>query len=401
LAYQGPLNNKNKVRIDIPDLYQSVSEEVWIDLEQYLFTGFLTSPASILDKSFVFKSLNHIEIDYISYLRPSRKNAIELQTIFNASFIAHSVFIVDGENTLHNRPDHIGKLIKIFKHLSQDVQSKIINTLRILNEKTARLYPLTEVYVHENRSRYKWLQFKNTPIHSPLATGVAGTNELGMNYVQQTWTVLNRLLDERDIIDREWTNAKFVGSCFAGKGMKSIDDRDQARRETERTEREDRKMEVLYNYLNFNKSKYSKKPIQITLPDGRQADVVEKFKMGSISELSDQLSSALSGEKDHHDIVVENKMSQINKVQKIIESERYNIYRGSVLNDDSFKTTSIPLHGSSRILGGKKEAEDQIKRMQDMQFKFLKNKHEKIPPDLENLNEENKIESDMENEDGG
>ncbi|HED36967.1 MAG TPA: hypothetical protein ENI76_01775, partial [Ignavibacteria bacterium] len=88
----GLLRSKDRVQIDIPDLYKSVSEEVWVDLEQYLFTGFLTSSASILGKSFVFKSLNHVEIDYISYLRPSKKSAIELQAAFSASFIAHSVF---------------------------------------------------------------------------------------------------------------------------------------------------------------------------------------------------------------------------------------------------------------------------------------------------------------------
>ena len=185
--------------------------------------------------------------------------------------------------------------------------------------------------------------------------------------------------------------------------MKSVDDRDQARNEQERTEREDKKMEVLYDYLNFNKSRHDKKQNSIILPDGRKADVIEKFKMESINELSDQLSSAISGEKDYHDLVIENKMSQLNKIQKTIESERYDIYKGSNLNSDLFKSTSVPLHGSSRILGGKEEVEAQIKRMKEIQTRFLKSKHKDSPPDLENeenFNEEIKSGSNSEMKDG-
>lgn len=372
-----------RVRITVPDYYKSVSDEVWVDLEQYLFTGFLTSPAEVLGKTFVFKSLNHVEVGALSYLRPAGGSAMELQSSFRSSFIAHSVFIVDGENALYRRPAHIRKLVRLFSKLSSDVQAKIVETLRILNEKAARLHPLTEVYVHENRSRYKWLQLASIPVHSPLATGIAGTDELGMNYCQQTWTALNRLLDERETVEREWTNAKFVGSCFAGKGVRAIDERDRSRRERERVEREDRKMEVLYMYLNRQGPGDTNKPATVTLPDGRLASVTKKFQADSVEELADQLSAALSGEKDHHDLVVERRMSQIRKVRDRMESERYAMYRGSTLKDGSFDSTSVPLHGPSRVLGGRAEADAQLRRMKAVRDAFLAEQARKVPADLE------------------
>lgn len=379
-----PEQRPKKIRITVPDYYKSVSDEVWVELEQYLFTGFLTSPASVLGKSFVFKSLNHLEMSVISHLRPSGKDAMELQASFRAAFIAHSVFMIDGENTLYRRPSHIGRLVRVLRKLSTDVQQKILGTLRLLNEKAGRLHPLTEAYVHENRSRYKWLQLREIPVHSPLATGLAGTDELGMNYSQQTWTVLNRLLDEREVIDREWANAKFVGSCFAGKGVRAIDERDRSRREKERVDREERKMELLYAYLNRGRVGDPEKPAYVTLPDGRQASVTKKFQADSVEELADQLSAALSGEKDHHDLVIENRMAQIRNVRERMDRERSAMYRGSSLRETGeFRSTSTPLYGPSRVLGGKAEAQAHLDRMRRSRNDFLAAQSRQVPPDLE------------------
>jgi len=394
LQSPGPGDSKDKpgrVRIKVPEYYKSVSEEVWVDLEQYLFSGFLTSPAYILGKSFVFKSLNHVELGMLSHLRPANGSAIELQTSFRSTFIAYSVFIVDGENVLYKRPAHIRRLIRTFSRLPQDIQAKLVETLQILNEKAYRLHPLTEVYVHENRSRYKWLQLSSIPVHSPLATGIAGTDELGMNYCQQTWTALNRLLDEKDTVEREWTNAKFIGSCFAGKGIRAIDERDRSRRERDRVDREEKKMEVLYGYLNRNGPEDEKKPATVSLPDGRLATVTNKFQADSVEELADQLSAALSGEKDHHDSVVEKKISQIRKIRDHMDADRYAMYRGSTLKDGAFASTSVPIHGPSRVLGGRAEAEAQLSRMKEVQNTFLTKQARQIPADLESSDGEPKV----------
>lgn len=377
-----------KIDIKVPEYYKSVSDEVWVDLEKYIFSGFITASADILGKSFVFKTLNHMETSIISYLRPANRDAMELHASYRAAFIAHSVFLLDGENTLYRRPVHIGKLTRILRKLSPDIQLKIMDTLQAINEKAYRLHPLTEVYVHENRSRYKWLQLKGIAIHSPMATGIAGTDEIGMNYCQQTWTVLSRLLEEKDTMDREWSNAKFIGSCFAGKGIRAIDERDRSRREKERSDRDDLKMKVLYTYLNRGKTGEEGKLSHVTLPDGRQAEVTKKFQALSVEELADQLSAALSGEKDHHDLMIERKISQIQNIKKEMEGSNNKMYRGSSLRDNGFDSTSLPLHGSSRILGGRDEAEAHLSRMRKIRDEFLSNHDKQTPQDLENYDEE-------------
>jgi hypothetical protein len=295
--------DNKKIKISIPEQYKrNLDESVWEELEEYLFTGFLTSQAYIAGNSFVFKTLNWYESNFINYLKPAKESAIEQKLHFQASFIAHSIFITEGENVLFDRPNHIRRLINIIKKIPTSFQNEIILNLSYINKKAVRLYPLVEVYVHENKSRLKWLQLKNLPIHSPQSTGISGTEHLGMNLCQSTWVALNRLIDIKDESERDWNNAKFVGSCFA-KGVRSIDQQDKQQKDIERQKLEDLKIEVLYKYLNRIDDDKSM-PKQVSLPDGRTAEVVEEKRAQTVDELAEQLQNALNEEKDHHDIVI-------------------------------------------------------------------------------------------------
>jgi hypothetical protein len=82
-------------------------------------------------------------------------------------------------------------------------QDKIIDNLSSLNRRASKLHPLVEVYSHEPRSRYKWLYLKKTPVHLTSSTGIPGTEGLGMNYCQQTWTAMNEVLDRKEESRRE------------------------------------------------------------------------------------------------------------------------------------------------------------------------------------------------------
>lgn len=365
-APDGP--SSRRVQINIPEQYKVTSDEVWEDLESYLYTGFLTSHAKLMERSFVFKTLNHVEIQGMSYLRPAGGSPSDVQESYKAVFIAHSIFYIDGENVLYERPRFINRLVKTIKKIPSKVQDEIIVQLGALNGKASRLHPLTEVYVHENRSRFKWLQLKGTSVNFASSTGISGTDLLGMNYCQQAWTGLNRLLDQREEMEAEWSNAKFIGSCFNGKGVRTVDERDRARKERERSEREDKKMRVLYRFLNRLPASDDRMPSEVTLPDGRRASVVKSFRADSVDDLADQLSAALSGEKDHHDRIVEARERQNMERRQDIDGLRRLVYsspgvdpQGSV--SGRYASTSLPASGSSRILGGKAEADAYIERM--------------------------------------
>ncbi len=369
----------DRVEIKVPDAYKPVDEEVWVDLEAYLYQGFLTSSAHIVGKTFVFKTINHHELRYLSYLKPMRSSPVEVRDAHRAALIASSVFMVDGENLLTDRHRKIARLSRVIRRMPSALQDSIVQNLAALNEKAARLRPLVEVFVHENRSRYRWMHTSGAPVHSPSNTGVAGTDELGMNYCQQAWTTLNRLLDSREVMERDWVNAKFIGSCFAGKGVRSIDEKDRARAAREKTELEELKMKVLYGYLNRSGAEH--KEAEIFLPDGRKATVVARFRAESAQELADQMSAALSEEKDHHDLVVEQQIAKGRERAAAIDESRQRLYRAPVFSQ------GVPISGSSRVLGGKEEAEALLARMRDLQAQQMAQHARQVRGDAESSDE--------------
>jgi len=204
---------------------------------------------------------------------------------------------------------------------------------------------------------------------------------------------INQLMDVRDQMDREWQHAKFIGSCFNGKGVRPVDERDKARRERERTEREDRKIKVLHTYLN-RQAGASEDDLKdkVQLPDGRTARVEKKFQALSVDELADQLSAALSDEKDHHDLVVDRRLREIGQLRDERAEFGRRIYSKSEA-DSAFHSSSVPISGSSRVLGGKAEAEAQLTRMRQLQAEFLAKRGRQIPGDLQDSDDDSSQES--------
>lgn len=354
-----------RVQIELPETYKKVDESVWEELESYLSIGFLTSASVIVDQSFIFKTLNHNEVRNIRFMRSIRNSMAETKAAFTAAFIAHSIFMVNGNNALHDRAKNINRLVKTVSKIPIRTQDKILENLSHLNARVSWLYPLVEVYAYENRSRFRWYQLGSYPVHDCRATGLSGTEELGMTMCQQTWTSINILIDRREVAEREWTNAKFIGSCLAGKGVRPIEEKDRARLETERVEREEKKIQVLHAYLNRSAGE-DETPQLLTLPDGRKAEVKRKFKAESAEDLRDELSAALSGEKDYHDLVIEQKQREFRERHKQIEASQMKLMYGS-----SESRVGRPGSGSSHILGGKAEAEAYLKRMEELRIKQM------------------------------
>lgn len=351
-----------RVQIRIPD--QKQYDGVWDEVHLHLTQGFLTSSSHVLGHTFVLKTVNEHELRMIDAAKPHRNASMEARTSFRSLFIAYSLFMVDGENVLVDRPRQMRKLVRTVAKLPGPVQDKILDGLASLNQRASRLHPMVEVYAYENRSRFRWLQVVDSPVHSTLSTGIPGTGDLGMNGCQSIWTALNRLIDRREMMERDWQNAKFVGSCFAGKGVRSIDERDRNRSEKERTEREDLKMKVLFRYLNRLPPGSDGEPERmIETPDGRQMKVEKTFRAESAEELADQLSAALSGEKDYHDIIVDAQLQKLAGRAKELEEDHRALFQRS----DQSRGDAGMAGGGTRVMGSRQDADAYLKRMEELQ----------------------------------
>ncbi len=361
----------SKIKIEIPKS-KGPPPDIWEDLESYLFTGFLYSHSIIGEWTYVFKTLNHNEIRLIEFMRPYNKSSEKSRSLFRSSFIAYSIFMINGKNILFDRENHIDKLINVINRIPAKIQNKIVENLSYLNNKSNRLFPLVEIYVHESRSRYKWFQFKNMPINSPSVTGINGSENLGCNYAQLTWSALNRIEDRREEAEKDWSNAKFIGSCFAGKGVRSVDERDKARANTEKQKLEDLKLRVLRDYLNGKGESVPEDMDEIiSLPDGRRAKVVSKKSSESAEELAEELSNSLNGQKDEHDLIVERHMEKMRVRAMEIDDNVRQMHVSPSINDNKDDSRII-------VIGSEKEARDYVNRMTELKLENLRKIQEKI-----------------------
>ncbi len=314
------MSNK-KIVVSLPDSYvnRNSVDDYWDEIELFITRGFLTCKMSIKDLNVVFKTVNHKEISLINDMYFYNENKKM------DAYIAFSIFMMNGVQCLINRDETINRVVDLVGGMDTSVKNEIVSKLSHLNMRSNRLHKLVEFYAYEPRSRYKWLSVKGTRITDENNTGVPGTSRIGMNYCQESWVALSTIIDIKNEVESNWTNAKFVGSCFAGKAIKEVYDRDNANKENEIKEREERKASVLSTYINsiHGVDNATQKRYEM-LPDGRRAEIVSKNVAETAEQLADQLSMALSGEKDEHDRIVEMEIKKIrereNKINERIET---------------------------------------------------------------------------------
>ncbi len=281
------------IHIDVPRAPE-VRPEVYRDVEALLFRGFLTVPANINGVLFVFKSLNQHEFEQLRFLGGGEEHA-EPTAKFWDMFLAYGVFLVDGANILPHRDDALPKLAESFAQFQRAARQKIIRHLSEVNRRASNAITLTEAYAMENYSRFRWGQLQGLDLMRPSVTGIAGTELLGMNWGQLLWRAINYYEDLHQRSEQDWENAKFVGGCFAGKGLNKIHGQDRQRREKDRDEKAARKDKLLRHILL-----------------GEPLAAAPEYKGGvkvqvahTVEDLATQLEHDLRGDKDFHDKVVE------------------------------------------------------------------------------------------------
>ena len=285
-------SDPDAVRINFKE--PDVRPEVYRDVESLLFRGFLIVTADINGVQFVFKSLNNHEFDMLRLIGGVVEGR-EPPSKFWTLFLAQCVFVIDGINVLTDRASVFPRLTELFESLPRNARQRIIRYVSEINRRASNAVLLTEAYAMERISRFKWAQFRELDLTSTSVTGIEGTQSLGLNWAQLLWKALNYYEDLEYNNEREWENAKFVGSCFAGKGLSKVYGQDQRRREKEKEDRAARKDQLLRHVLLGEPldSKEAHKGNTLV----RTAHTVE--------DLASQLEADLKGDKDFHDHVVE------------------------------------------------------------------------------------------------
>lgn len=347
------------VHITVPK-EPEVNPEVWRDVEPLLYRGFLTQEADINGVYFVFKSMNHHEFESLRFRGGFR--AGRASEGFWDIFLSHAVFMVDGINLLTDRETHLEALSTHFRSVSKTSKAKIIRHISEVNRRASVATTLTEAYAMEAISRYRWLQLQGLDLTSVAVTGIYGTDRLGLNWAQQIWRALNLIEDRNDTQEREWENAKFIGSCFAGKGLQKVYAQDTERRRKEKEERITRKDKLLRELLLGEKIEEG-----TTVIPGA---VIKAPK--TVDELATQLEKDLRGEQDWHDQVIrehEDRIRQryqerLDQQKRVAEETDKHFGPKSVVGDETDLKGLSEAEVRDRILHSKQRAAQAAARRQ-------------------------------------
>lgn len=279
-----------------------VNPELYRDMEPLLHQGFLHQAAIIGSTSFVFKSLNHHEFEQVQLsfkMVPGFKGTSRLYSCL----LAYGVWLIDGHNILTSREEMVPELLDFFGDINGAVREQVVRRVSELNRRANQSTYLTEAYAMETSSRIHWNQVRGLDLMSSSLTGIPGTEKLGYNWSQLIWRALNHVEDEKQRMEAEWENAKFVASSMAGKGISKVHAQDRRRRRNEADERRARKDKILRWALLGEEA-------EERTPEGGHMIVAR-----SVEELTNQLENDLRGEKDWHDMVVEAHEKRIHEAQ--------------------------------------------------------------------------------------
>lgn len=307
-------NGDEDFHIEAPKLPE-VNPEIFRDVDPILFKGFVYAPAAINDVPFVFKSLNHHEFEHLGLmggLKDGPQKTIKRNFDF---FLAFGVLMLNGVNVLADRQNWLPQIADMFGEMHEGPRRKIIFHLSEINRRANRAVILSEAYTMETQSRLRWAQFKGLDLVSPSVTGFAGTETLGLNWGQLTWRAINFFEDNKENAEREWENSKFIASSMAGKGMSKVYAQDRRRRQTERDETLARRDRII-RFALLNESQPT---------SGSQGGHVTVAR--TVEELATQLERDLKGEKDWHDMVVDQyeqqaRVSRDRQLQSIQERQQ-------------------------------------------------------------------------------
>jgi hypothetical protein len=308
-----------------------VDSRFYTDVEAMLFRGFLHVSAEINDVTFVLKSLNQHEFSLIRMMQGAKDNA-KSQRLFYARFLAYGVVMIDGENVLPNRENYLHRISEVFEGLPNAGRQRLVRLMGEVNRRATDAVVLTEAFSVEKYARFRWLQYKGLDLCSPTVTGFPGTEKLGLNWAQLAWRAINHADDLREQAEREWDNAKFIGSCMAGKEIQKIYTQDTNRRRREREDRLSMRDRLLRQMV------LGEDPEDQVVRDGQVIHTAR-----TVDQLADQLERSLKGEKDWHDEIVakyedqkrQREMERRESYQKALDSRQNDFNGRSLLGDTS------------------------------------------------------------------
>jgi hypothetical protein len=250
-------------------------------LRELLLKGFLTAPITLGSVPIVLKSLNQQEHDMVDLqsFDPSK------DWTFHAGYVlAYATIFINHVNVLPVRNEVIVELAETYQGLPKPILSKLLAILNHMGKQSRSALQLVQPFCYGPESRQLWYMLRDQPLCSETVTGIQGTGVLGLNIHQKLWSYFNLIEDEEVTYLREYGLAKFMVSPHAPKDVQKMDSKDR-----QKIENRDKRRQALYQGKEI-------------LGENNEIRISDE----SAEDLLRQMERDVRGEKDFHDMVIEN-----------------------------------------------------------------------------------------------
>ena len=272
----------------------------YTDTRHLLFRGFLTCAAEVSSVPIVFKTLNQTEYEQLLLYSASSdpEEASRLQTSY---FLAYSIYLFNRTSILADREEYLPALVDVIHQWPESLRYRILNRLNRLNSRASDALHKVQAFSYGVESRQQWSAYKNLSLNDPKVTGVAGTEALSINLHQKLWFFFNKTDDVEEDYNRLWSQIKFLASFHNPKEVKRLNQQDLDRLK----DKEARRI-AIYNgrdpYANIT----------------RTGEI--KVSNESVEDLLGELHRSMQGQKDFHDLVIEEHERKLR--EKFLEEKR-------------------------------------------------------------------------------
>jgi hypothetical protein len=334
-------------------------DEAYQNLSELIFKGFLTLRVNLEDKFFVFKTINEKEYEFIRLCSGSPKDGDAYKARFNLYFLVFSLFMIDGDNVLIGRNERISEFFKFFSNIPKDLCTRMIQEVNGLWAQSYDSLKFLEGFTYTHGSRRIWKVLRDNNPNLSEFTGISGTDSLGLNAHQENWIYINRIMDDEESYEKDFSLSVLVASASNPKGSKQI----RAKHDTQAKAMEEKRLK-LAEVGHVDKTGW--KPEGWAVPVDTAEDLVA------------ELERQMHGIKDKHDVFMEN---YIKKMRENADSrsqeakQKVEEYRKKVGNE-----YIAPISGSQRALTAE-ETRDMMKRSVKKNFVAVVEDDEKAGPE--------------------
>jgi hypothetical protein len=266
-------------------------QEAYNILADLIFKGFLTSELIISEKSLILKTINEKEFDFIKIYAGNPKNE-GYQTRFNIYLLIFSLFLIDNKIVFSNREENLTELYNFFSSIPEILFRHMMIKLNEIRAVSYDVLKYLEGFTYTNFSRSAWRSLRGNLPSCTEFTGIPGTTDLGMNVHQESWILINRSLDFEEEYNKDFTLAILISSASNPKGSRHI----RSQHDSVVKGAEDRRQKLAREGF-IDVKKWS--------PEGWAAPV------DTVEELVAELDRQMTGQKDKHDIFMENYLKRI------------------------------------------------------------------------------------------